>query len=231
LPAGGGIEDLGEMCCDAIGAAAINGHGDVAWVGAAGSTFGLQLLRHGALTTLDADDVFQFGLHVAINNHDDVVAGASVWTRQAGWTGRSSAYVDEGFLRLWAINDRGDVVGADESFSDGMRGTLYPKKGAPVPFGLELVPQSINNAGVIVGPRGGFSGFSGVTMANTSALVRFTDGTIVELPKPSGFAPGTELLLGPAQINDAGLIVGYAEGTMGGATVRRAVVWRPVAAP
>jgi hypothetical protein len=222
-PAGGGIQDLGSMCCDAIGAVATNKRGDVAWVDGQ-----LQLLRHGALTTVDVpDEAFRTGLGVTMNNHDAVGVGAFVWSSQAGWTGRNSAYEDGGEVILKGINDRNDVVAADQSA--GMRGTLYPSKGAPVAFGLDLVPQSINNSGVIAGPTGGFDGWSGFSMANTSAKLRYPDGTIVELPNPGGFTPGTEVFVSPAQINDAGIVVGYSEGTIGGQFLRRATVWRPVA--
>jgi len=47
-------------------------------------------------------------------------------------------------------------------------------------------------------------------------------------PKPSGFTPGTEVLVSPAKINDAGIVVGYSHGTIAGVEAIRATVWRPV---
>ena len=55
-----------------------------------------------------------------------------------------------------------------------------------------------------------------VDPAATSAKVRYADGTIVELPKPSGFTPGTKVFVSPGQINDAGIVVGYSRGTIAG---------------
>jgi hypothetical protein len=227
-PAGGGVGDLGAMCCESIGAAAINKQGDIAWVGdiTGGGPFGLHLLRHGTRTTVEVpSEALLTGLHVTTNSHNDVAFGAFIWSRQIGWRSLSSAYNGGGLVLIWGMNDRTDIAAAD-----GDRGTLYPHKGDVVPFGLDLVPQSINNPGVIVGPTGGFGGWSGFSMANSTAKIRFADGTMAELPKPSGFAPGTEVSLSPARINDDGLIVGYSDGIIGGQIVaRRATVWRPLA--
>jgi hypothetical protein len=224
--AGGGIQDLGEMCCDAVGAAATNKRGDVAWVEADGR---LHLLRHGALTTVDVpNQAFRTGLRVTMNDHDAVGVGAFVWSSHGGWTPRSSAYDEVGTVTVRGINNRNDVVAEDEVFLGSLepRGTLYPGKGAPVAFGFNLVPQSINNFGVIAG-WSGVVGWNGFGTAATSAKVRYADGTIVELPKPIGFTPGTEVFVSPAQINDAGVVVGYSRGTIAGVEVNRATMWRP----
>jgi hypothetical protein len=95
-PASGGIENLGEMCCDGI-SADINGRGEVAWIGsvtgATQSLRALHLLRHGTLTSVEVpDDAFHLGLGEVVNDHSTVGAGEFVWSSHAGWSPLTSAY-------------------------------------------------------------------------------------------------------------------------------------------
>ena len=145
----------------------------------------LQLLRHGALTTVDVpNEAFRTGLRVTMNSHDAVGVGAFVWSSHGGWTARA----------------RGVRVQSRAPKHQQLRGDRR----------LEWCRR-----------------LEWFGTAATSAKVRYADGTIVELPKPTGFTPGTEVFVSPAQINDAGIVVGYPRGTIAGAGVNRATVWRP----
>jgi hypothetical protein len=154
-----------------------------------------------------------------MNDHGGVAFGSFVWSSHAGWTVRSSAYAEPGRVNITGINKLGDVV-AEDFGSMGIRGTLYPRKGAPVAFGLDFVPKSINDFGVIAGESGFFP--------NTLAKIRYPDGTMVELPKPSGIAMATNVNPIVVQISDEGIVVGYSIATLpGGGQVLRPTVWRP----
>jgi hypothetical protein len=244
-PASGGVQDLGEVCCINFAVAAINKRGDVAWVeNPLGSEphLLLHLLRHEGLTTVEIPNdaaggweirygrvvAALFAEQVAINNHDDVAFGASIWSPHGGWSRLSSAYAGPGQLEIWAINDRNAAVAAGWSELQGWRGTLYPRKGAPLAFGVNLVPQSINNLGVMVGLKGGvWFALPGGFMINRSAVVRYADGTTVELPNPSDFPRGSDPVVSPAQINDDGIIVGFSA-EQAEAAPHFPTVWRPV---
>jgi len=219
-PASGGIEDLGEMCCDAISSAAISGKGEVAWVGwVSGAIQGLpalHLLRHGTLTSFEVpEEGFSLGLRVVINDHSTVGAGELVWSSHAGWTPLVSAYNNPGTVEITDINNRGDIVAEDVIVEDS-KGTLYPSKGTPVPLEADFIPTSINDFGVITGRT-----------AEGEARLRYPDGTIVGLPTPSGFGAGP-VSLSFTDINDAGIVVGTVLGPIGGVQVQRAAIWRPV---
>jgi probable HAF family extracellular repeat protein len=220
-PAGGEIQDLGKPPeASTSNIVATNKGGDVAWLVSTDPGVALHLLRHGVLTTADATQALASqGNHLSMNDHGVVAFGSFVWSSNAGWTVRSSAYADPGIVNITGINKRDDVV-AEDFGSTGRRGTLYPRKGPPVTFGLDFVPKSINNFGVIAGESSFFP--------NALAKIRYADGTIVELPKPSGIAMATNVNPFLSQISDEGIVVGYSIGTLaGGGQVLRATVWRP----
>ena len=221
-PAAGGIEDLGEMCCDALAAADINSQGEIAWVGwvtgAIQANAALHLLSHGNETRVEVpDEGFRLGLRVLLNDHGTVAADELVWSSHAGWSALTSAYSDPGAVQIRGINDHGDIIAVEQVFISDVeeRGTLYPNKGTPVPFGLDFAPASINDFGVIAG------------QTDNGARLRYPDGTMVSLPTPSGLGAGP-VSLALNDISNSGVVVGTASGTIGGVEVQRATIWRPL---
>jgi probable HAF family extracellular repeat protein len=218
---GGALTDLGTLPGHhGSQAADINERGDIAGISYRyGEAPHAVLWADGAIHDLGAMPVGE-GTVLALNERRQIVGYSSTLLETRGWIWQDGVFTllplppGANYSFAWAINDRGDIVGAVSG--EWTRAVLWPATGGVVELGvlagdLHSWARAINNRGQIVG--------SSTATDGTSRAFLWRAGTMIDL----GPLPGGTSAVASA-INDGGTIVGQSTDQPAG--FGHATVWR-----